>query len=46
MQVEADVAAKEASDEAAVAALVAKGVKPVRIVYQDGGQNAAFAGRS
>ena len=44
-QVEADVVAKEEADEAAVAALVAKGVKPVRIVYQDGGQNAAFAGR-
>ena len=44
-QVEADVAARQASDEAAVAALVAQGVKPVRIVYQDGGQNAAFAGR-
>ncbi len=44
-QVEADVAAKESSDEAAVAALVAQGVKPVRLVYQDGGQNAAFAGR-
>ena len=28
-----------------VAALVAQGVKPVKIVYQDGGQNAAFAGR-
>jgi murein L,D-transpeptidase YafK len=44
-QVEADVAAKESSDDDAVAALVAQGVKPVRIVYQDGGQNAAFAGR-
>ncbi len=44
-QVEADVAAKESSDEAAVSQLVAQGVKPVRIVYQDGGQNAAFAGR-
>ncbi|MGD0641682.1 MAG: murein L,D-transpeptidase family protein [Roseiarcus sp.] len=44
-QVEADVTAKEASDDTAVAALVAQGVKPVRIVYQDGGQNAAFAGR-
>ena len=43
-QVEADVAAKELSDETAVAALVAQGVKPVRVVYQDGGQNAAFAG--
>jgi murein L,D-transpeptidase YafK len=44
-QVEAGVAAKEEADEAAVAALIAKGVKPVRIVYQDGGQNPAFAGR-
>ncbi|MGD1036665.1 MAG: murein L,D-transpeptidase family protein [Roseiarcus sp.] len=44
-QVEADVAAKESHDEAAVAALVAQGVKPVRIVYQDGGQNPAFKGR-
>ena len=44
-QVEAAVAEKEASDDAAVAALVAQGVKPVKIVYQDGGQNAAFAGR-
>ena len=44
-QVEAAVADKEASDDAAVAALVAKGVKPIKIVYQDGGQNAAFAGR-
>ena len=43
-QVEADVAAKEASDETAVAALVAQGVKPVRLVYQDGGQNQSFAG--
>jgi len=44
-QVEADVAAKQSADEEAVAALVAQGVKPVRIVYQDGGQNAAFMGR-
>src|SRR5208282_1632071 len=44
-QVESDVAAKESSDEAAVAQLVAQGVKPVRIVYKDGGQNQAFAGR-
>jgi murein L,D-transpeptidase YafK len=44
-QVEAAVAEKAASDETAVAALIAQGVKPVRIVYQDGGQNAAFAGR-
>jgi murein L,D-transpeptidase YafK len=44
-QVEAAVAEKESGDEAAVASLVAQGVKPVKIVYQDGGQNAAFAGR-
>jgi murein L,D-transpeptidase YafK len=43
--VEAAVAAKAAQDDAAVAALVAQGVKPVEIVYQDGGQNTAFAGR-
>jgi len=44
-QVEASVAEKETEDDKAVASLVAKGVKPVRIVYQDGGQNAAFAGK-
>jgi hypothetical protein len=44
-QVEAAVADKEASDDSAVASLVAEGVKPVKIVYQDGGQNVAFAGR-
>jgi murein L,D-transpeptidase YafK len=44
-QVEASVTEKEAQDDRAVAALVAQGVKPVRIVYQDGGQNAAFAGK-
>jgi murein L,D-transpeptidase YafK len=43
--VEAAVAQKEAQDDSAVAALVAQGVKPVEIVYQDGGQNTAFAGR-
>jgi murein L,D-transpeptidase YafK len=43
--VEAAVAQKEAEDDSAVAALVAQGVKPVEIVYQDGGQNTAFAGR-
>ena len=44
-QVEAAVAEMETRDDAAVAALVAQGVKPVKVVYQDGGQNAAFAGR-
>jgi murein L,D-transpeptidase YafK len=40
--VESDVAAKASKDEAEVAALVSKGVKPVRLVYADGGQNPAF----
>jgi murein L,D-transpeptidase YafK len=44
-QVESDVAAKQEQDDQAVAALVAQGVKPVRLVYGDGGQNPFFAGR-
>ena len=36
------VANKQAADEREVADLVNKGVKPVRIVYQDGGQNESF----
>ena len=43
--IESAVAAKAAQDETQVAELVAKGVKPVRIVYEDGGQNPAFAGK-
>ena len=43
--VESEVAAKSSKDAAEVAALVGKGVKPVRLVYADGGQNAAFAGK-
>jgi murein L,D-transpeptidase YafK len=43
--VENEVAAKESQDDADVAALVAKGVKPVRLVYADGGQNPAFVGK-
>ena len=39
------VADKEARDESEVQSLVAKGIKPIRIVYQDGGQNPAFAHR-
>ena len=39
------VADKEARDDSEVQSLVAKGVKPIRIVYQDGGQNPAFAHR-
>ena len=42
--VEALVADKEQKDDAQVAELVASGVKPVRVVYADGGQNAVFAG--
>ena len=42
--VEALVAEKEQKDDAKVAELVASGVKPVRLVYADGGQNPVFAG--
>ncbi|MGO9742340.1 MAG: L,D-transpeptidase family protein [Roseiarcus sp.] len=44
-EVETAVAQQEAKDAADVAALVGKGVKPVEIVYADGGQNKVFAGR-
>lgn len=43
--VEAAVAQKASQDEVAVAALVAKGVKPIRLVYEDGGQNEVFSGK-
>jgi murein L,D-transpeptidase YafK len=42
--VEALVAEKEQKDDAKVAELVASGVKPIRLVYADGGQNSVFAG--
>ena len=42
-EVEALVADKEAKDDAKVAELVAKGVRPIRTVYADGGQNPVFA---
>jgi murein L,D-transpeptidase YafK len=42
--VEALVAEKASKDDAKVAELVASGVKPVRLVYSDGGQNPIFAG--
>jgi murein L,D-transpeptidase YafK len=42
--VEALVAEKEQKDNDKVAELVASGVKPIRVVYADGGQNAVFAG--
>jgi hypothetical protein len=41
---EALVAEKEQKDDAKVAELVASGVKPIRLVYADGGQNAVFTG--
>jgi murein L,D-transpeptidase YafK len=42
--VEALVAEKVEKDDAKVAELVASGVKPIRLVYADGGQNAVFTG--
>ena len=42
--VEAAVAEKADKDDAKVAELVASGVKPIRTVYADGGQNPVFAG--
>jgi murein L,D-transpeptidase YafK len=44
-EVESQVAERQAKDDEAVAALVAKGVKPIRLVYEDGGQNPVFAGK-
>jgi hypothetical protein len=42
--VEALVAEKEHKDEIKVAELAASGVKPIHLVYADGGQNPAFTG--
>ena len=42
---ETAVAALERKDDAQVAALVAKGVRPIRLVYADGGQNPYFANK-
>ena len=42
-EVESLVAEKEAKDDAKVAELAAKGVRPIRTVYADGGQNPVFA---
>jgi murein L,D-transpeptidase YafK len=44
-QIEAKAAERQRADDAAVAELVAQGTKPVRLVYQDGGQHPAFAHR-
>jgi murein L,D-transpeptidase YafK len=43
--VESQVAAREAEDNAKIAELVAKGTKAVRTVYEDGGQNPVFTGK-
>jgi murein L,D-transpeptidase YafK len=42
--VETAVAEKAAKDNAKVTELVASGVKPIRTIYADGGQNPVFAG--
>jgi murein L,D-transpeptidase YafK len=44
-EVESAVAAKQAHDDEAVAQLVAQGVKPIELVYDDGGQNPSFVGQ-
>lgn len=44
-ELEAQVAQKAAADDAKVAELAATGVKPVRLVYQDGGQHPDFYAR-
>ena len=42
-EIKREVVAKQARDNVAVAELVAKGVKPVRVLYADGGQHPMFA---
>ncbi len=44
-EIEAQVARKAAVDDARVAELAAAGVRPVRVVYQDGGQHPDFYAR-
>ena len=44
-EIEARAAERQRADDAAVADLVAKGERPVRLVYQDGGQHPAFSHR-
>ena len=44
-EVAALVAEKQARDDAKIAELATSGVKPVRLVYQDGGQHPAFTAR-
>jgi murein L,D-transpeptidase YafK len=44
-EVERQVAAREGAEKAEVAEIVAKGERPVRLVYKDGAQNPVFANR-
>ncbi|PWB94959.1 L,D-transpeptidase family protein [Methylosinus sporium] len=44
-EIEAQVAQKAAADDAKVAELAAAGLRPVRVVYQDGGQHPDFYAR-
>jgi murein L,D-transpeptidase YafK len=44
-QIAALVAEKQAKDDAKIAELATSGVKPIRLVYQDGGQHPSFAAR-
>lgn len=44
-ETERSVIAKDNRDLAEIAVLVAKGVKPIRLVYLDGGQNPVFSNR-
>jgi hypothetical protein len=44
-ETETAVASKASKDDAQVAALVEKGVRPIRLMYADGGQNPEFAGK-
>ncbi|OAI29736.1 hypothetical protein A1351_01365 [Methylosinus sp. R-45379] len=44
-EIETQVAQKAAADDAKVAELAAAGVRPVRVVYQDGGQHPDFYAR-
>jgi murein L,D-transpeptidase YafK len=44
-EIEAKAAERQRTDDAAIAELVVKGERPVRLVYQDGGQHPAFSHR-
>jgi murein L,D-transpeptidase YafK len=44
-QIAALVAEKQSKDDAKIAELAASGVKPIRLVYQDGGQHPDFTAR-